>query len=229
MSAVPPLSATYYLDVLSSWCHWAEPAWVALHQRHQHEVAFDWKIALMDPSGIPSSRDHCDAFYRRSGIIARATHRLSSAWLEDGVRDYSAPNLVAEAARDLGAGDDRARLALAHAALVEGRPMSRIPDAARVAAAAAGLDPDLLAAHANTEGVRRRIRETTDEFLQLGGTQRPTFVLENGIGDRAVLSGFHRPEPLFAAVEALLADSLAFASWQAQFGDMPATEPTRRR
>ena len=107
--------------------------------------------------------------------------------------------------------------------------MSRIPDAARVAAAATALDSDLLAAHARTEGVRRRVRETTDEFLQLGGTQRPTFVLENDVGDRAVLSGFHRPEPLFAAVEALLADSLAFASWQAQFGDMPATEPPRRR
>ncbi|MEY3277216.1 MAG: hypothetical protein RL153_2484, partial [Verrucomicrobiota bacterium] len=31
----------------------------------------------MDPSGIATSREHCDAFYRRSGIITRATHRLS--------------------------------------------------------------------------------------------------------------------------------------------------------
>lgn len=225
MSAASPLSATYYLDVLSSWCHWAEPAWAALQERHRHDVSFAWKIALMDPSGFPPTRSECDAFYRRSGIITRATHRLSSAWLEDGVRDYAAPNLVAEAARDLGADDDRARLALAQAALVEGRPMSRIPEAARVAATATGLDPDLLAAHASTEGVRRRVRETTDEFLQLGGMQRPTFVLENDIGDRAVLSGFHRPEPLFAVVEALLADSLAYASWQAQFGDPAPTEP----
>ena len=183
----------------------------------------------MDPSGIPGSPEACDAFYRRSGLIAQATHRLSSAWLAHGVHDSAAPNLVAEAARDLGATDDRARLALAHAALLHGRPVHPIQEAARIAAQATGLDADLLAAHAGTEAVRQRIRETTGEFHQLGATQRPTFVLENDIGDRAILSGLHRPEPLVAALDALLADSLAFASWQAQYGDVALTAPHRPR
>ena len=221
MSHAPLLSATFYLDVLSSWCHWAEPAWQALRQRHGHSMSLGWKIALMDPAGLPASRADCDWFYRRSGIIARATHRLSSAWIEDGVRDYSAPNLVAEAAKDLGAGDDRARLALARAALVEGRKVSRIPEAALIASRATGLDPDMLAAHAGTDAVRRRIQETTAEFLQLGATHRPAFVLENDIGDRAVFSGFHVAGPLLATAEALLADSASYASWRAHFGDAP--------
>ncbi|MEI6343359.1 MAG: DsbA family protein [Verrucomicrobiota bacterium] len=224
MSAAPRLSATYFLDVLSSWCHWAEPAWQALRQRYGDAVSFQWKIALMDPAGIPANRGQCDWFYRRSGVITRANHRLSSAWLVEGVRDYSAPNLVAEAARDLGADDDRARLAMAHAAMVEGQRVDQIAMAARIAALATGLDADLLAAHAATDAVLRRVKETTDEFVHLGATQRPTFVLENDIGDRAVLSGFHGFDPLAAAIDALLADSQAYASWEVHFGSTPTRD-----
>ena len=43
-----PIRITYYLDVASSWCFWAEPAWAALKDRYAGRVDFDWKIALMD-------------------------------------------------------------------------------------------------------------------------------------------------------------------------------------
>jgi hypothetical protein len=51
--------------------------------------------------------------------------------------------------------------------------------------------------------------------------QRPTFLLENSIGDRSVFSGIVRSAPISAAVEALLADEAAYASWKAHFGDPP--------
>jgi hypothetical protein len=53
-------------------------------------------------------------------------------------------------------------------------------------------------------------------------TQRPTFVLDSNIGDRAVFSGFWRLEPLVAAIESMLADAAAYQSWKAHFGDPPA-------
>jgi hypothetical protein len=52
-------------------------------------------------------------------------------------------------------------------------------------------------------------------------TQRPAFVLDSGIGDWAVFSGFWRLEPLVAALESMLADAAGYASWKAHFGDAP--------
>src|SRR5216117_128183 len=116
------VTVTYYLEVISSWCFWAEPAWAELKQRYaQKPVAFGWKLALMDESGLPKSRSQCEWFYRRSGTIMRSPFMLNPGWFEPGLKDYLAPNLVAEAAKDFGATDDRVRLAIALAALREGR------------------------------------------------------------------------------------------------------------
>ena len=45
------ISMTNYLDVISSWCYWAMPAWQELQQRYRDSVGFRWKIALMDKAG----------------------------------------------------------------------------------------------------------------------------------------------------------------------------------
>jgi hypothetical protein len=66
------------------------------------------------------------------------------------------------------------------------------------------------------------VEETTAEFQALQITQRPAFLLTNGIGDRAVFSGVVRLEPLVAATEALLADAAAYESHRAHWGDPPA-------
>ena len=43
---------TYYLDVVSSWCYWAEPAWAELKRRYARApVEFGWSIALLDENG----------------------------------------------------------------------------------------------------------------------------------------------------------------------------------
>ena len=48
------LTMTNYLDVISSWCYWAIPAWQELQQRYRDSVDFRWKIALMDKIGAPA-------------------------------------------------------------------------------------------------------------------------------------------------------------------------------
>src|ERR1700736_4037652 len=114
-----PITVTYYLDVISSWCFWAEPAWAELKKRYEGKLEFQWKIALMDKSGLPASHAQHEWFYRRSGTIMRSPFMLNSDWSDPELSEYPAPNYVAEAARDLGVTDDRVRLALAHAALRE--------------------------------------------------------------------------------------------------------------
>lgn len=217
------VQVTYYVEMISSWCHWAEPAWAELKRRYAGRASFEWRIALLDAGGLPASREQCDWFYRRSGTIVRAPYMLNSGWFDPAIREYLAPNLVAEAAKDLGVADDRARLAIAEAGLREGRPIGRIEVAAEVASLATGLDADLLRAHAQTDPVLKRVRETTEEFHALKVTQRPTFVLESDIGDRAVFSGIWMLEPLAAAMESILSDERAYGSWAAHMGRPPGS------
>jgi predicted DsbA family dithiol-disulfide isomerase len=214
------MKVTYYLEVVSSWCHWAEPAWEELKRRYADRVEFGWKIAQMPAEAYPVSREQSDWFYRRSGSIVRSPYMLNSGWHE---KDYDifVPNLVTEAARDFGVDDDRVRLAIAHAALCEGQKVGRWEIAAGIAAKAAKLNKAKLLARARSAEVSARVKKTSDEFHALQVNQRPTFLIENAIGDRAVFSGIARLEPLAAAIDALLEDQAAYASWKAHFGGPP--------
>ena len=216
------MKITYYLEVISSWCYWAEPAWADLKQRYAGKVEFGWRLALMDASGLPASRTQCEWFYRRSGTIMRSPFMLDSGWFDPDLKEYLAPNLVAEAAKEFGVTDDRVRLAIAHAALREGRKVGRWEESAAIAAGAAGLDAAALLKKAKLPEVEARARATTQEFHALQVTQRPTFLLENSIGDRAVFSGLAVAAPLSAAIDAMLNDAAAYSSHAAHFGTPPA-------
>lgn len=219
---VMQIKAIYYLDVISSWCYWAEPMWAELKRRYAGAVEFEWRIALMDPAGLPTSRAQEDWFYRRSGTIVRSPFMLNGGWLEPELKDYRAANALAEAGKDFGFVDDRVRLALAEAAVREGRKVGRWEVATEVAAGVCGVAAGTLLARAQSAEVEARMRASTGEFHALQVTQRPAFVLEDAIGDRAVFSGLVAAEPLVATVEAMLRDCAGYASWKAHFGDPPA-------
>ncbi len=216
------LTVTYYLDVISSWCFWAEPAWAELKKRHEGKVEFQWKIALLDKTGLPISRAQEEWFYRRSGTIMRSPFLLSSAWYDEPIRsEYLAPNCVAEAAKDFGIRDDRVRLALAYAGLREGKRFGEWEIAAEVGGRAANLDANELLERARSTAIETRVRADTADFHSLQVTQRPTFVLDSEIGDRAVFSGFARLAPLATALDAMLDDAEAYTSYAAHFGTPP--------
>jgi len=213
---------TYYLEVISSWCYWAEPAWAELNRRYGDKAEFSWKIAQMPAAAYPTSKNQCDWFYRRSGSIMRSPFMLNSGWLEPEIKEYLVPNLVTEAARDFGVTDDRVRLAIAEAGVRRGEKVGRWEVAVPIAAGAAGLDREKLLARAKSPEVAARMQGTTNEFHALQVNQRPTFLIENSIGDRAVFSGIARVEPLAAAMDALLADEAAYVSWKAHVGEVPS-------
>ncbi|OHE88811.1 MAG: disulfide bond formation protein DsbA, partial [Verrucomicrobia bacterium RIFCSPLOWO2_12_FULL_64_8] len=212
---------TYYLAVVSSWCYWAEPAWAELKRRYEGRVQFGWKIAMMNPEDYPVSRAQCDWFYRRSGLIMRSPFMLNSGWLETERKGICpAPDLVAEAGRDLGVTDDRLRLALSHAADREGSKVGDMAVAVGVGAAL-GLDAAKLRARAESPEVLARVKTSTAEFFAHQLTQRPAFILTDEIGDKAVFSGLVRAEPVAAAIDAMLADCAAYAAHAAHFGPVP--------
>ena len=218
---LPMPKVTYYLEVISSWCYWAEPAWAELKQRYGGKVEFGWKIAQMPAEAYPVSKAQCEWFYRRSGSIVGSPFMLNAGWFDDDIKQYLVPNYVAEAARDLGATDDRVRLAIAHAAVREGQKMGRWEAAVAVAAKAGGLDAAKLLVRAKSPEIAARTEATTAEFNSLQVNQRPTFLIENSIGDRAVFSGIAKSEPLAAALDAMLEDEAAYTSWKSHFGDPP--------
>jgi len=216
------IKIVYYLDITSSWCYWAEPAWAELKRRYaKAPVEFGWKIALLDETGMSKSRAQADWFYRRSGTIVRSPFMLDSGWLDPVLPEFLPPNCVADAAKDFGVTDDRVRLALMEAAMREGKKVADWGVSAQVAAKAAGLEESSLLAKARSADVEKRVRASTAEFHALLVTQRPTFVLESNIGDRAVFSGCWWAEPLIATIDSMLADAAAYASWKAHMGDPP--------
>jgi len=216
------ITVTDYLDVVSSWCFWSEPAWAELKKRYEGRVTFRWKIALMDPKGLPTSREQEEWFYRRSGIIMRSPFMLNTAWYDPSLPEWLPPNCVAEAAKDFEIRDDRVRLALAYAALREGKKVADWEVAAQIGANAGKIDSNRLLEHAKSPEVETRVRTSTAEFHALQVTQRPTFVLDTEIGDRAVFSGFAKLSPLITALDAMLDDAEAYTTFAAHFGAPPA-------
>jgi predicted DsbA family dithiol-disulfide isomerase len=216
------MKITYFVEMLSSWCYWAEPTWLELKNKYAGRVQFQWKIALMNSEDFPASNAQCDWFYRRSGTIMRSPFKLNAGWFEASRKgDYTAPNHVAEAGKDLGATDDRLRLALMQAAMRDGRKIGDLAESIAVAAQAVGLDPAQLRARAESPEVKERVRVSTAEFHALKINQRPAFLLEDAIGDRAVFSGLVALAPLTATIDAMLADTAAYATHAAHFGSPP--------
>ncbi len=219
------MQVTCYLDVRSSWCLGAEPTWTKLRARYAGQAEFGWKIALMTPSDFPASREQCDWFYRRSGCTAmRAPFMLTSGWLEiDRKGDYRAPNLVAEAGRELGIADDTVWLALSRAAMRLGRKIGDLNEAIAVAVDAAKLDAAKLRACASSAEVKARVEASTAEFHAHKIDQRPAFIFKDTIGDKAVFSGLVGFEPLAATIDAMLADTAAYAAHAAHYGNPPTS------
>ena len=216
------LTITNYLDVISSWCFWATPAWQELRERYAAHADFQWKIALMDKTGLPPTHESMDWFYRRSGMLMRSPVKLQSGWHTIGREEYPEPNCVAEAARALGVEDDRVWMALSRAELIEGKKISEWETAAHIGAEASGLNQAKLLERAKSPEIDARIRETTAEFHALQVTQRPTFVIDTPIGDRAIFSGFAKVEPMAATIDAMLEDIVGYRAHAAHFGEPPA-------
>jgi len=66
------------------------------------------------------------------------------------------------------------------------------------------------------------VRASTAEWHTLQVTQRPTFVIDTEIGDRAIFSGVVKLEPIAATLDSMIEDAAAYAAHAAHFGSPPA-------
>ena len=133
------ITATYYLDVVSSWCFWAEPAWAELKKHYEGKVEFQWKIALMDQNrSADFARTGHEWFYRRSGTTdAFAVHAEErTGTMNTDCRNFSRRIASPKQPKTLGVTDDRVRLAVAYAALREGKTVGEWDVAAEIGAKA---------------------------------------------------------------------------------------------
>ena len=117
--------------------------------------------------------------------------------------------------------DDRVWMALSRAELHDGKKIGRWDISVEVGAQAASLDLDLLLQCAKSPAIEARVRKSTAEFHALQVTQRPTFVIDTPIGDRAIFSGFAKAAPIAATLDAMWDDIIGYEAYAAQFGDPP--------
>jgi 2-hydroxychromene-2-carboxylate isomerase len=148
-------------------------------------------------------------------------YMLNSGWFEEGRGAFENPSLVAEAGKDFGFSDDTVRLALARSALFGGRKVGDMAEAVAVASKASGVPKRKLRERAESKEVRDRVAASTAEFLAHRIQQRPAFILEDAIGDKAVFSGLVALEPLAATIDTMLSDTAAYASHAAHHGTAP--------
>ena len=146
---------------------------------------------------------------------------LNTDWYDPSLAEWLAPNCTAEAAKDFGFTDDRVRLALSSAALREGKNIATWDVGAEIAAKVTGIDVGKMLERAKSPAVEKRVRASTAEFRALQITQRPAFVIDTEIGDRAVFSGVVKLEPLAATIDSMLDDAAEYAAHKAHFGDPP--------
>lgn len=207
------VTMTYYVDVLSSWCLIAEDAIAKVRKEFGDALTFEWRIAqLREPFGY--THEQLAWYYRRTEAVTGT--RLDPVWLTSTADGSVSANRAAEAARSLGVVDDRVRLAIARATMLDGKRGCDADVAADVAASASGLDAASLRREMDAPRTAERIRESSEAFAALRVEVRPTFVLKNGINDSAVLSGCWRHDVLRAAIAGLAADEDAYRKFVAE-------------
>jgi predicted DsbA family dithiol-disulfide isomerase len=103
----------------------------------------------------------------------------------------------------------------------DGRKIGDMATAVEIAAAATDLDPVALRAAAISEPVHERVAISTQHFFDHQLSQRPSFIVESDIGDKAVFSGLWKSAPLIASLENMLEDHARYTAHAAHFGRPP--------
>jgi predicted DsbA family dithiol-disulfide isomerase len=213
--AMGKLKLIYYLDVLSSWSFAVEEPLGRLRETLGDRLDYEWRLAYLFGGGpMGYGKELNDWYYARNKTITGIT--LNSAWRESAEDTTWWADLAAQAARELGFTDDRVRLALSRAAMVDGRHLGLRDVAIEVAAQAAGLPAKDIARAMDDPTTADHLRETTGQFAKLRVAVQPAFVMQNDIADMAVLSGLVRYETLWSCADEMLDASRKYAEYGAR-------------
>ena len=213
------MTLTYYYDVCSMWCAMGDEVLVAIDKRYGSRVPIVRKIALInDGKPMAAGLEQEKWYYDRCEFVTG--RRFNHNWIEKSGQASWVPNAVIQAAESLGHGD-AVREILKTEGLMEGRPILRLEVALELAAKASGLSQSELGHAVNDGKTANAIKASTAEFNLLLANQRPTFLLRSTIEDTVLLSGIYRPEPVFAAIEAMISDEDAYERFRASYSPIP--------
>jgi predicted DsbA family dithiol-disulfide isomerase len=213
------MNLTYYYDVCSMWCAMGDEILVTIDKRYGSRVPIVRKIALInDGKPMAAGLEQEKWYYDRCEFVTG--RRFNHNWIEKSGQDSWVPNAVIQAAESLGQGD-AVREILKTEGLMEGKPILRLEVALELAAKASGLRQSDLEQAVNDEKTANAIKASTAEFGLLPANQRPTFLLRSNIEDTVLLSGIYRPEPVFAAIEAMISDEDAYERFRASYPPIP--------
>jgi predicted DsbA family dithiol-disulfide isomerase len=177
------------------------------------------KIALIiDGKPMDAGLEQEKWYYDRCDSVTG--RRFNHQWIEKSGQTTWVPNAVIQAAENLGQGD-AVREVLKSEGLMEGKPFLRLEVAIELAAKATGISQAELTNAVNDEKTVNAIKASTAEFSLLPANQRPTFLLRSNIEDTALLSRIYRPEPVFAAIEAMISDEDAYERFRGSYPPIP--------
>ncbi|HEY8312881.1 MAG TPA: DsbA family protein [Candidatus Baltobacteraceae bacterium] len=195
-----PLKITYYFDVLSQWCYFADRALDDVRREFGDRIDLSFKVKLInDGEPLAYSPAQLEAIYGRSKAVSGI--ETTAAWLRPGDSSLYA-NLVVEAVRGLGGDAERTRRRLSRAALEEGVRVGTFETALQAGAEHSGYDAETLAQRMRE--AEHRVRETTAEFHALPVEVVPALILRNAIGDTAILSGLFERDTFATVVREML-------------------------
>ena len=213
------MTLTYYYDVCSMWCAMGDEVLVAINKRYGSRVPIVRKIALInDGKPMAAGLEQEKWYYDRCEFVTG--RRFNHNWIEKSGQATWVPNAVIQAAESLGHGD-AVREILKTEGLMEGKPILRLEVALELAAKASGLRPSDLEQAVDDEKTADAIKASTAEFSLLPANQRPTFLFCSKIEDTILLSGIYRPEPVFAAIEAMISDEDAYERFRTSYLPIP--------
>ena len=84
-----------------------------------------------------------------------------------------------------------------------------------------GLERAVVEEVMESAAVRGKMEDDINAFARYGLTVRPSFVMENEIGDWTILNGGHRESLLLQAIASLLSDATGY-DWYAKHIDAAA-------
>jgi len=191
----------------------------AIDKRYGSRVPIIRKIALInDGKPMDAGLEQEKWYYDRCDFVTG--RRFNHNWIEKSGQTTWVPNAVIQAAENLGHGDP-VREILKKEGLMAGKPILRLEVAIELAAKASGISEAELASAVRDQKTAETLQAGIAEFGRLPADQRPTFLIQSTIEDTALLSGIYRPEPVFAAIDAMISDEDAYERFRVSQSPIP--------
>src|SRR5579862_7822631 len=196
------MKAEVFIDVVSHWCLVAVPAMEALR-----DLVADVEIVyapLNDGKPIGFTNE-METWYYKRGALAYG-RSLKPDWCEGPEISSWHANVSAYVAGEIIGDQVKAAHAMMAAVMERGVLVGRAEEAHTVAAAIASAPLEEIEKRVSAAGMHEKLNAGNHRLAAYGADERPTFVLENANGDRAVLKGVWQRDAIVAVAQAMHSD-----------------------